>query len=106
MNFDDPGASGLGIGQDEGRQNVVVLTDVGVAVANGTRPAPQTMNPTALKVLSVIHHFANGQPGNPVDLQEIIRTIGTGGPMLANESLDRLEQYGYIQRAIVGEAVV
>ena len=103
MVLQDADFDGLGFDENEGRQTVVVMTDTGVAVATGTRPAPRAINPTTLGILSVISTFANGQPGVPVDEQEIIRTPGTGGPMVAREAIDRLIGYGYVQRAVVGE---
>ena len=103
MTLQDADFDGLGFDENEGRQTVAVMTDTGVAVANGTRPVPRAMNPTVLGVLRVISHFADGHPGVPVDEQEIIRTPGTGGPMLVREAVDRLIGYGYVQRAVVGE---
>ena len=103
MVLQDSDFDGVGFDENQGGQTVVVLTDTGVALATGMRPAPRAMNATVITVLRVIARAAQGQPGVPVDEQEVIMTPGTGGPMLVREALDRLVGYGYIQRAQIGE---
>jgi len=103
MVLQDADFDGVGFDEGQGTQTVVVLTDTGSAVATGMRAAPRAMNATVITVLRVISSAAQGQPGVPVDEQEIIMTPGTGGPMLVAEALDRLEGYGYVQRGPLGQ---
>ena len=103
MVLQDSGFEGAGFQEGDPNQPVIVLTQPGVEVATGLRPAPRTMNPTVIAVLRAIATAAQGQVGVPVDEQEIIHTPGTGGPMLVGEALERLQGFGYIQIGALGQ---
>ena len=93
---------GLGYGEEDAPRDVVLLTERGATVVAEDN-YPQNMEHQSRMILDNLYETSQGQPGQAIDVDELVRSGMIGGPGIVRAGLNRLVALGYAEKARMGQ---